>query len=145
MRVVLLSLIALVASAAAVAQLVDARSFSPTAEQQAPPDSSLGSGAGPGPAPYASYLRGAAPVAAPPPVVPEWIVAAEPTDLDVLVMALETEMAATQDLARALKQVAWTQDVVISFCQVVRDCVVITLLVLILVLLHVDQLDHRAQ
>jgi len=27
----------------------------------------------------------------------------------------------------------------------VRDCVVITLLVLILVLLHVDQLDHRAQ
>lgn len=144
MRVVLLSLIALVASAAAVAQLVDARSFSPTAEQQAPPDSSLGAGAGAGPAPHA-YLRGASPVAAPPPVVPEWIVAAEPTDLDVLVMALETEMAATQDLARALKQVAWTQDVVISFCQVVRDCVVITLLVLILVLLHVDQLDHRAQ
>ena len=142
MRVVLLSLITLVASAAAVAQLVDARSSSPTAEQQAPPDSSLGSGAGP--APHA-YLRGASPVAAPPPVVPEWIVAAEPTDLDVLVMALETEMAATQDLARALKQVAWTQDVVISFCQVVRDCVVITLLVLILVLLHVDQLDHRAQ
>ena len=139
MRVVLLSLITLVASAAAVAQLVDARSFSPTAEQQAPPDSSLGSGA-----PHA-YLRGAAPLVAPPPVVPEWIVAAEPTDLDVLVMALETEMAATQDLARALKQVAWTQDVVISFCQVVRDCVVITLLVLILVLLHVDQLDHRAQ
>ena len=124
-----------------MAQLVDARSFSPTAEQQAPPDSSLGSGAGPGP----YHLRGASPLAAPPPVVPEWIVAAEPTDLDVLVMALETEMAATQDLARALKQVAWTQDVVISFCQVVRDCVVITLLVLILVLLHVDQLDHRAQ
>lgn len=141
MRVVLLSLITLVASAAAVAQLVDARSFSPTAEQQAPPDSFLGSGAGPGP----YHLRGAAPLVAPQTVVPEWIVAAEPTDLDVLVMALETEMAATQDLARALKQVAWTQDVVISFCQVVRDCVVITLLVLILVLLHVDQLDHRAQ